>query len=264
MRSEPVPGSSWSFSNVVLHSPPPPVRTPGVVALEDRTLLAAGPGTFAHFNGTLAGPHAHATIPITISPADFNLASGHVLLGLDMQTPGSAADRRRTAVPRCGPWRIATASGYSLVELGAGTYTLQITANGRAGQSYSVAVSLAGATSGGFQVDPQDLATIRSLEGQRRGAPGYLAAADVNHDGRIGPVDLRLARLNLGAATRIRPLSVTLGLDPSTPTTAGGAVYQPTVSVVGQTARRGFASRLRAIQQYRHGHDACRATTSSR
>ena len=108
--------------------------------------------------------------------------------------------------------RGSAASSYSLVELGAGTYAIQITANGHAGQSYSIAVSLAGATSSGFQVGPQDLATIRSLEGQRRGAPGYLAAADVNHDGRIDRVDMRLARLNLGVSTTIRPLAVTLGL----------------------------------------------------
>ena len=74
------------------------------------------------------------------------------------------------------------------------------------------------------------------MQGQRRGEPGYLAAADVNHDGVISARDLRLARLNLGAATPIRPLAVTLGLGPSVATTAGGAVYQPTVIVTGQTA----------------------------
>ena len=164
---------------------------PGVVSLEDRTLLSVGSGTIAEFNGTLAGPHAQAIIRMTISPAEFSLASGHVLLGLDMETPDRlrvVADGRagvRTVVARG-----SAASSYSLVELGAGTYAVRITANGHAGQSYSLAVSLAGATSSGFQVGPQDLATIRSVEGQRRGAPGYLAAADVNHDGRIGPVDL--------------------------------------------------------------------------
>ena len=149
---------------------------------------------------------------------------------------GSGSLRMGRAGVRTIVARGSAASSYSLVELGAGTYAVQIAANGHAGQSYSLAVSLAGATSSGFQVGPEDLATIRSLEGQRRGAPGYLAAADVNRDGRIGRDDVRLARLNLGVSTSIRPLAVTLGLGMPVATTVGGAVYEPTVSVVGQTA----------------------------
>jgi hypothetical protein len=205
---------------------------PAIVALEDRTLLDSGAGTFASFSGTLASRHARATIPITISPADFNLASGHVLLGLGMET----ADRLQI-VPdgRASVRTLADRAGsrYRLVELSAGTYALEVTASGSGGKSYSIAVSLAGATSG-FQVGPQDLATIHGLEGQRRGTPGYVEAADVNRDGAIDARDLRLARLNLGAATTIRPLAVTLGPGAAA-TNASGAVYQPSVIVAGQT-----------------------------
>ena len=105
---------------------------PGLVALEDRTLLAAGSGAFAYFSGTLTGAHPHATIPMTISRADFNLASGAVMLGLDMQTP----DRLRIVPDGRGSVRtlaLQDGSGYSLVELGAGTYTLHVSATGRAG-----------------------------------------------------------------------------------------------------------------------------------
>jgi hypothetical protein len=212
-----------------------------VAALEDRTLLSHDPGPFADFSGTVNGPHGQATIPITISPADFHLAAHHVLLGLDMETPDRlqiGSDGResvRTLADRAG-------SGYRLVELSAGTYALHVTAKGSAGESYGIAVSLAGATSG-FQVGPQDLATIRGLEGQRRSAPGYVAAADVNHDGVVNARDLRLAQLNLGAVTTIRPLVVTLGLGAAVATTASGAVYQPSVIVAGQTAP-GAALRL--------------------
>jgi hypothetical protein len=96
-------------------------------------------------------------------------------------------------------------------------------------------VSLAGAI-GGFQVGRQDLAAIRGLEGQRRGGGGYVSAADVNHDGVITARDLKLARRNLGAATTVRPLAVTLGLDASVATTASGAVYHPSAIVTGSTA----------------------------
>ncbi len=172
---------------------------------------------------------------MTISRADFNLASGHVVLGLDMQTPD-----RLQIVPNGHASVQALAhpdgAGYSLVALGAGTYTLQVSATGRAGEAYRIAVSLTGDTSGDFQVNPQDLATIRALKGQRRSEPGYLAAADVNHDGVINARDVRLAGLNLGVATSIRPLAVTLGLGPSVATTASGAVYQTSVIVAGQTA----------------------------
>jgi hypothetical protein len=201
--------------------------------LEDRTLPSNAPGPFAVFSGTLNGPHGRATIPITISPADFHLAAGHVLLGVDTETP-----ERLQIVPdgRASVRTLADRirSGYSLVELNAGKDILHVTANGSAGGSYSIAVSLAGATSG-FAVAPQDLATIRGLEGQRRGMPGYVAAADVNRDGVINTRDLKLARLNLGAATSIRPLTLSLGLSSSTPKTPGGAVYEPAVTVTGQT-----------------------------
>ncbi len=208
---------------------------PGLVALEDRTLLDASPGILAYFSGTLTGAHAQATIPMTISRADFTMASGHVLLGLEMQTPG------RLRIVADGPASVRTLahqarSGYSLVELGAGAYTLEVSATGRAGEDYRIAVSLAGDTRGAFQVNSQDLAAIRALKGQRVGEPGYVAAADVNHDGAINARDVRLADLNLGVATTIRPLAVTLGLGPSSATTAGGAVYQPSVIVEGQTA----------------------------
>jgi hypothetical protein len=199
-------------------------------------LSTAGPGPFAEFSGTLSGPHAQVTIPITISHADFNLASGHVLLGLDMQTP----DRLRIVPDGRAPLDTLARqgrSGYTVVEVGAGTYALDVTAKGPAGSSYHIAVSLAGATSG-FQVTPQDRAIVRSLEGQRRGMSGYQAAADLNHDGRIGLLDQKLARLNVGTATSIRPLAVTIALDSSVATTATGAVVAPSVVVTGQTAPR--------------------------
>jgi hypothetical protein len=99
-----------------------------------------------------------------------------------------------------------------VVEIGAGTYAFDVTAKGAAGTSYRIAVSLAGATSG-FQVTPQDLATIHSLEGQRRGMPGYQAAHDVNHDGRIGPADLRLAKLELAQRRSVNRTPLRDGLE---------------------------------------------------
>jgi hypothetical protein len=208
---------------------------PVLAVLEGRILPSNAPGPFAVFSGTLNGSRGQSAIPITISPADFHLAKGHVLLGLDMETPDrlrivpDALAHLRTLAPR-------DAAGYSLMELSAGTYTLHVAAGGSGGESYRIAVSLAGATSSAYQVGAQDLATIRSLEGQRKGAPGYDVAADVNRDGVITARDLMLARRNLGAATTIRPLAVTLGLDASMATTASGAVYHPSVIVAGQTA----------------------------
>ena len=65
-------------------------------------------------------------------------------------------------------------------------------------------ITATGATSGAFQVNPQDLATIRALKGQRRSEPGYLAAADVNHDGVINARDVRLAGLTERLAEGLR------------------------------------------------------------
>jgi type VI protein secretion system component Hcp len=73
--------------------------------------------------------------------------------------------------------------------------------------AFDVTVTLAGDVNGDHQVDSQDLETIQSLRGVRAGQPGYLAAADVNHNGIIGAGDLRLAKRNVGQTATVGPIT---------------------------------------------------------
>jgi hypothetical protein len=204
---------------------------PGVAGLEDRTLLSGSPEAFAAFSGVLTRSEPRAAIAMTVSPADFALGSGRVVLDLAMHGGDRLAivadGRAAVRTLACG-----AGTGHTLATLDAGRYALIVSAaSGRDPLPYQVTVSLAGDTNGDFQVTRTNLAAIRGLKGRRRGEPTYLAGADVNHDGRIGPRDLALARRNLGVATSIRPLAVTLGLAPS----GGAVVYQSDMTVAGQT-----------------------------
>src|SRR5437764_960729 len=79
----------------------------------------------------------------------------------------------------------------------------------------TVDVFLVGASNGDYRVDKRDVQLIHALRGKRLGQPGYTIDADANGDGVINAADEGLARANLGAATRIRPLTLTASIDPA-------------------------------------------------
>ncbi|MBI3462472.1 MAG: hypothetical protein HY000_05340, partial [Planctomycetes bacterium] len=59
--------------------------------------------------------------------------------------------------------------------------------------------------------------------------------ADVNRNGVISKRDVELAKMNLGVSTRVRPLVVTVGLDPASDPDGDAIVNQRDVVVGGQT-----------------------------
>jgi hypothetical protein len=98
------------------------------------------------------------------------------------------------------------------------------------------------------------------------GAAGYDAMSDVNGDGIVNRADLRIARMNLGAATSIRPPIVTASLSPDSDPDGNGVVLNSTVTVVGQT-QPGASVTLRVMDrssaESRNTSDACRELVPS-
>ena len=93
--------------------------------------------------------------------------------------------------------------GFALRRVGSGIHFANVRGAANTTGAFDLTVTLAGDVNGDHQVDGQDLDVIRSLRGVRAGQDGYVAAADVNHNGVIGPRDLRLAGWNLGRTATV-------------------------------------------------------------
>lgn len=218
---------------------------PVVDRLDPRTLLAVGP-TFGVVQGTLA---SGSTNPVLhVDARDFRLAAGgRVVLrivahgtgdgrldpgptGLSSAVPGGVRVLGRAANA------FGTHASVTLAAVRPGVLTMLPRAEHGTTGAYTIDLGLAGDVDGNFQVDRRDLRIIRNALGQSAGVGGQSAAADVNGDGRIGLVDLLAAARNLGASTRIRPLSVTAQVDPDDDPNGDGVVNKPNVDVVGQAA----------------------------
>jgi hypothetical protein len=130
-----------------------------------------------------------------------------IVAGPELGTVTGTSRTRRGPVTRIAPTR-SLPGGQELVKVGYGNYTLSVGPIWPWTHVGSVSFAMAGAAGAGSAVDAGSLAAIRSRLGQKAGSPRYVAAADVNNNGVINRVDLRLARQNLGARTSVRPLEV--------------------------------------------------------
>ncbi|MDR3634306.1 MAG: C1 family peptidase [Isosphaeraceae bacterium] len=164
-----------------------------------------------------ANPGGTSTVTFQINPDQFTVTqSRSIWLRIDDGDTGPAlgvvTGTVRTArglVTRAAP-TIPLAGNQELVKVGYGTYTLTVGPIGLTAPSEPVEFSLAGDATGSFSVNTASLATIRAHLGQRAGSASFDPAADVNNNGVINQADLRLARMNLGAGTAVRPLGLTV------------------------------------------------------
>ena len=106
------------------------------------------------------------------------------------------------------------ASDVMVVSVGPGNYVVQAEMPDATGP-LQFNMSLVGDVNGDHKVTAQDMQLMRSLKGVSAGQPGYSLAADPTADGTINAKDMSLARMNLGAAMTVQPLTLTAGLDPS-------------------------------------------------
>lgn len=190
---------------------------PALEGLESRGLMASGLNTFASIPIVPpANPGGTSRVTFQVSPGQFATARGRsVWLRIDdgdgpalgvvtgtVKTPRGLVTRTVPTIPLPG--------NQELVKVGYGTYTLTVGPIGLNTPPNSVNFSLAGDANGSFGVDTASLATIRADRGQMAGSPSFNTAADVNNNGVINGADLRLARPNLGAATAVRTLVMTV------------------------------------------------------
>jgi membrane-associated phospholipid phosphatase len=203
-------------------------------------VLSSAGNTFAELASQPVGSGGRMGFVLHISPAEFTMPRHRVLLSLTMNSgtgglmlmrPQGRAFARMMMQRRFGTNDLMVAS------VGPGTFDLmrmgpQGTSSAGSG---TLQVALVGDVTGQFQVNRQDIEMIRARLGQRPGMPGYLASADPDGDGLINHHDLMLALMNLGASTRIRPLTATLQLDPASNPDGNGIVVEPTFTVEGQT-----------------------------
>jgi hypothetical protein len=218
----------------------------GIETLEHRLVPDAASAAFAHFADQTVAAGEPAAVAIHVRDGDFTMPRGRVVLGFvtratnDAQLdPGSAAvvslgGASRRAILR-KPDVAGELSGLTLAQVGVGDFAIRWRGQHDTGGATDLDVFLAGDADADFRVDSRDLDLIRSRAGAALGKAGYAAAADVNHDGVINRADVRLARLNLGAATTVGRPIVTASLDPASDLDGNGVVLKSDVTVVGQT-----------------------------
>jgi hypothetical protein len=214
---------------------------PFLEQLEDRSLLSA----FASIQGELATPQEKDVIPIHISAADFTLHRWGLYLGFELHAQeGSQFNPSQLQFQTHGkslaaiPWSSSVSPqrrSVTLATVRAGNFQLVVGGDQRTTGAYQVDVFLVGDANGNGRVDKRDVQLIHALRGKLLGQPGYVPDVDANRDGVINATDEGLARANSGAATRIRPLTLSAAIDPAS--VLGG--IQPgahsDIVIVGQT-----------------------------
>lgn len=218
---------------------------PAIDRLESRSLLSSVTG-FANFQGRITGPAGDA-IAVQVSSSDFDTAlGGRVLLRVETRAAnGSRLDPAATGLESTTPGGVRILSRRADVQRGTasvtiasvlpGSLTIRPRPEGRTTGDYTLSVSLAGDTNGDNRIDRLDLTAIRRALGRRGAGSGVAPGADVDGDGRVSLIDLGITARNLGASTRIRPLTASLGLDPAMDPDGDGKVNKATVEVTGQT-----------------------------
>ncbi len=213
-------------------------------ALESRELLTGtGGDTFAIIPGSIKQAGGTAQIQFTINPANFTIPNGKMVLGLDIApdpsttlkpmiisvTPSDHATHAATMHSRYDPTvsRSNASSGFTTSAVltpitfdpkmkgQPQTFTVTVRALAHTTGNFLLGFYLPGDVTGAGTVTQADLNTIKSSFGVDANSSSYSFYVDSNRDGLIGPIDLKIAKMNLGVSTSITP-SITSNLDPAT------------------------------------------------
>src|SRR5262249_24550646 len=171
----------------------------GLECLEDRSVPAWAVSPLASFAGEVTVPHEPDWLQMRVQTSSHRV----VLTFESNPADGSAFEPGRLTIfagegAHAGT-RLANGPGYALRGGVPGPFFARTAAADGTTGAFDVAVGLAGDVNGDLQVDARDIDAIRGLRGTRVGDDGFMPAADVNHNGMIGLLDLRLARHNFGA-----------------------------------------------------------------
>jgi hypothetical protein len=117
---------------------------------------------------------------------------------------------------------------------GPATFTVNVEALGNTSGNFLLGFYLPGDANGDGTVNATDLQLVKSLKGVKASSSNYNFNADVNRDGRIGPIDTSFTQQNMGVSTNISPV-VQANVDTSTVITTSGTEVStiPTASYTG-------------------------------
>lgn len=212
-------------------------------ALEERTLLTGA--SFAQFAGNLTPQQTSTTVAFRVLPDDFHLLRGAVQLGFVLESapdhainPGLikvTADKGASLTLAQRADCPGTTDSFTMAWVTPGTFNVRVKGQGGTTGAWSLDAFLIGDANGDYRVDGKDVALIRSLRGKSASDAAYVAAADANRDGIVDGKDVNCAQANHGAVARLRPLAISVSLDPTSDADGNGVVLQPNVLLVGQT-----------------------------
>jgi hypothetical protein len=239
--------------------------------LEDRMVLSAGEGsTFAIMPGSVTTSGQVSTINFKIDPTLFTAAkkNGHMLIGIDIAPATPVSSTSSTATPTLKPEivsltdaltgqvtrtahtrydrKVAKADKLGNSLTSAVLVDVKVPAAGQPATNYSVQVKgldqstggyllgfyLPGDVTGAGTVTKADIQTIKKDHGLTAQSSNYSFDADVNRDGIINSADVKLAREDLGASTKISPV-VSVNLDPASNPAANRTTPYSTVHFAG-------------------------------
>ena len=195
-------------------------------ALESRNLLATATGgvPFQSLFGTVTevGRPVQVSTSVTVSRVEDPDGPGApLLLNAEVRDDPNGADARVVRVTSSAAPPITRPAGSSTYRIptaatGPRTTDVAITVrpiNGTIG-NFNVDLTLTGDTDGNGAVDQTDLDRVLAAYGSREGESNFDAAADLNNDGRVGDIDRRDARHNLGARLTFTPIAPPAPPDP--------------------------------------------------
>ncbi|GAC1451740.1 MAG: hypothetical protein NVSMB9_36690 [Isosphaeraceae bacterium] len=248
---------------------------PAPEVLESRSLMTGGAGnTFAILSGEITKPNQPAAIKFTIDPAHFTIPKGKFILGIDVAPDPNSGLSPRIVSLSDAKGHVVSRPSHSVYD--AHVKSAQITpgsstsavvtpvrvnaANPHAPVTYTVSVKgvrgstgkflmgfyLPGDLKGTGTVTAEDMKGVQSVLGSRSRDKNYNFDADMNRDGRVGPIDLAYTRQNLGVSTNISPV-VSAVLDHADETTPNSrAVRKDTAHFTG-SATPGAAVKFEEI-----------------
>lgn len=170
---------------------------------------AVGVEPLAVIPGDIAGPRSATIVRFELNPGTYVSNNAMPMtLSLDA-TPaaGSTIAPKVVGLIHVGgsqPYKIETRHGPFLTRLNIplvvpSIYAVKVDALGGTRGAFNLNITMPGDVRGTGVVDRVDLGLIRASLGAVVGSPRYHASMDLNGDGRVGTVDLKIANGNLGA-----------------------------------------------------------------
>jgi Dockerin type I domain len=215
----------------------------GAEILETRELLTGGAGdTFAILPGAVTTAGQPAATKFVLDASNFTIPKRSITLGIDVVADPNAtgltplitsvqqsngkvvastfhSPMDRTLVAKGSVTSGGTSAVLTTIRINPAnpTFTVNVSGTNNTTGKFLVGFYLPGDTNGDGVVDMTDIKAIKAAMGAKasNSASKYNFDLDANRDGKITPLDLKIAMKNLGVKTTISPV-VSANLDQTT------------------------------------------------